>query len=437
MEHHFKSVLMLVESPARESECRELLVDYSSSSVSLQPVVSEAAPGRAGTTTEPHPHLAATFNQVISSSTETELYTKHVKDVVESVLLGYHGTVISFGPLACTPNRIESLEAKGGLIHKSAMQILRCLKRSGKSDTKSKSSPYTNHLVILGSYIILLDEQARDLLSDFSLPDDAQRSVASRAVPVLRERENETVNASSHVLSSSHCLKAMLKHGSEKIQQICPNPTRRYHTIFSLSVEYKQFGTVNVPISGNLSFVNISPTDSLIQRNQALTGVKAAPETSTLSLFTFADAIEAFARKSAMSVEETDLYASAIHVSPSEVCSQSLLTRCLSESLGGNCKTIFMTYFPSAVPSSFSNEDFQTLALASQARLIENKPNKRELAEKALMSAYMKGLEEMYGQGVKAKDDSVKKERSKVANEAMLDKNVYRDMLKATSEDTR
>jgi len=435
MQHHFKSVLRLIDSPTRNSDTRELQVNRGCSSVSLPPAGSAAKPGRSSAATEPHPHLAATFNQVISSSSETDLYTEHVKDVVESVLLGYHGTVVSFGPLACTPNRTESLGAKGGLIHRSAMQILRCLKRSGKSS--SKSSSYSCNLVILGSYIILMDEQARDLLSDFSLPDKSQQAAASRFSPALNERDNELQNVSSHILSSSHALQSLLKHGSERIQAICPTSSQRYHTIFSLSVEYKQFGTVNAPISGNLSFVNISPTDPLSQRNQVLTRVNSTPRTETLSLFTFADAIEAFARKSATSAEETDLFASAIHVSPSEVCSQSLLTRLLSESLGGNCKTILITYFPSAVPSSFSAEDFQTLTLASQARLIENKPSKKDLAEKALMSAYMKGLEEKYGQEVKTKDDGGKEEGNEAAGEHVQEKNVYKEMLKSTSEDAR
>ena len=432
MSRHFRSVLQLVEesaSGAGSVEGQEILIDSGSSEITLPFAEGDLHSPAA----EPRPQIKSdgfAFDQVISAS-RRDLYSKYVGEIVESVLLGYHGTAISFSSSACRASRTDSLESREGLIHSAATQILRCLKLSGKS----KSSSVSSNLVMLGSYILLLDEQARDLLFDYSLPEGAMPYSSSGAIPVVKEKDGELSGMSYHVLSSSRKLEAILKHGREKIQRICPPNIQKYHTIFSLNVEFKQFGTMNAPISGNLSFVNIADADTLGEWHKK---AKMSSSISTISLLTFADVVEAHAKKVAISREEEDLYTSAIHVSPSEISTRSLLTRLLSESLGGNCKTILITHCPSKVSLGFGSKEFQTLALASKARFIENKPSKKELAEKALMSAYMKGLEEMYGQVDRKKDDTKKtKQEDRHGAGDSQEKNVYKEMLESTSEEMR
>lgn len=85
--------------------------------------------------------------------------------------------------------------------------------------------------------------------------------------------------------------------------------------------------------------------------------------------------------------------------------------------------------------SAFHSIDYELLMLASKARFIENKPSKKELAEKALMAAYMKGLEEVYGQVQKKGEE--RKESDVQTSEKYEDRNVYQEMLESTSDEMR
>ena len=73
-----------------------------------------------------------------------------------------------------------------------------------------------------------------------------------------------------------------------------------------------------------------------------------------------------------------------------------------------------ITYVPELVQPTRCGEMYETLKLSSRARMIHNTPNKRDLAEKALMSAYMRGLQDMYGQGVMAKQKQQKPRHARI-----------------------
>ncbi len=428
MQRHVKSVLKLIDVSSKEPD--EVVLIHDSSKVELPtPEGGDDIAGERPAQSQPRPQTVVDFDRVVSASSEADTYAEYVKDLVESVLLGYHGTVISFGSSACRRERTENLEAKGGLIQSAAAQILRCLKLSGKSNSKS---PITSNLVLQCSYVLLQDEKARDLLSGYALSKETSKPTLSQ-LSILKEEDGELVNVSYCTLSSIHRLRSVLKYGQERINAVKSFRSEISHSIFTLSVEFKQFGTTNAPISGVLSFVCIADSDDLTEHKSSQ--LKISSSISNLSLFTFADVIEAHALKSASQREEEDLYSSAMQATPSEICSQSLLTRILRESLGGNCKTILITFFPSKFPIDFCPDIFLVLKVASQAKMIENKPNKKELAEKALMSAYMKGLEERYGRSESNNNDG--KGGVNQTNDRDSNKHTYMEMLEATSEEAR
>ena len=377
-----------------------------------------------------------------------------MKEIVESCLLGYHATVVSFGTEL---DREQTGNREGALICKAAEQIFRCLKKSRRS--KSRSS--TSNLVVLCSYAIIIQEKVYDLLFGYE-SSTQQNTEASRPTgieggdenaidielpPELQLLNGSILGASQHRVKGGKKLAPLLKFGHEteskivKFEQLQSRkdgssthramqgahqtvPGNTHHTVFTLTVEYSQFGSMNAPVSGNLMFVDIAASDPLANRQRHTTGDQIASE--FVSLFTFADVINSLT-SNAMAIEGMVSSGSTYNIDgegtqlpcvpetmSKELYQNSSLTQVLQDSLGGNCKTLLITYVPELVLPARYGEMYETLKLASRARMIQNTPNKRDLAEKALMSAYMRGLQEMYGQGVLAKQEQRKPRRARI-----------------------
>ena len=395
------------------------------------------------------------FDRVFEPSDAPDaVYKQSVKEIVESCLLGYHATVVVFGTESDhEPGRGNREDFA---ICKAAEQIFRCLKKSRRS--KSRSS--TSNLVVLCSYAVIVNEKVYDLLFGYSAmathTTDASRPIpresgSGNAIdielpPELQVLNGSILGASQHKVKSGKKLAPLLKFGREVESKIVeferlqsrkdgllPPATQgqhqsvtenTHHTVFTLTVEYSQFGSMNAPVSGNLMFVDIAASDPLANRQRHTTGDKIAPE--FVSLFTLADVINSLTSNataidgmgSSGSTYNKDGDGTQLPCVPEttskELYHNSLLTQVLQDSLGGNCKTLLITYVSELVLPMRYGEMYETLKLASRARMIQNTPNKRDLAEKALMSAYMRGLQEMYGQGVLAKQEQRKPRQARI-----------------------
>ena len=403
------------------------------------------------------------FDRVFGPSDAPDaIYKQSVKEIVESCLLGYHAAVVSFGTEL---DREQSGNREEGvLICKAAEQIFRCLKKSRQSKSKSRSSS-TSKLVVLCSYAIIVQEKVYDLLFgyDSSTPQQSTaegsrprgieggdgNTIDVDLPPELQLLNGSILGASQHKVKSGKKLAPLLKFGREteskiiKFEQLRQSrgedgsssnrtmqgvnqtvPINTHHTVLTLTVEYSQFGSMNAPVSGNLMFVDVAVSDPLANRQRHTTGDQISHE--FVSLFTFADVIDSLTSNIA-AIEGVGSSSSTYNISgegtqlpcvpetvSKELYQNSLLTQVLQDSLGGNCKTLLITYVPELVLPARYGELYETLKLASRARMIQNTPNKRDLAEKALMSAYMRGLQEMYGQGVLAKQEQQKPRRARI-----------------------
>ena len=96
------------------------------------------------------------------------------------------------------------------------------------------------------------------------------------------------------------------------------------------------------------------------------------------------------------------------------------LTQLLREALGGNCKTLLLCDVPEQLSTTHYEACIEALSLASQSRLIENKPDRTELARKALMDAYMKELRRIHGSGDLKRAVSAKKDGIQLAANALV-----------------
>lgn len=443
MAKHFISVLKLVDDGSldRDGSSPRLAmdVDEEESKLSLPPAPPPTARLQQGQPLPltPSSKVSLRFDKILSPAVSSaSLYKQSAREVVENVLLGYHGTIVALSSSETNQEKLSSLwDPTNGLIQRAVRQMFRCLKKSRKS--KSKASALK--LIILCSYAVVIEEEVRDLLcglkqgganpSTSNGNSGAANDPKLEAVPPKLEVVNGQVRGlSQHVITTSSEVKALLKYGKSMERNMLKaysttsnaGSKQEHHSLFTLSVEFNQFGSMNAPVSGNLLFVDLAVLDPLASRQRFTRGDVVDKEKR--SLFTFARIVENLssniaalesadsAFQSAFSDEETGSLPNVPSPENSNLHRQSVLTQLIEDSLGGNCKALLVTYAPSHVTPPLHRETMEVLKLASRARILQNTPNKRDLAEKALMSAYLRGLEEVYGQGVREKEEDVKPE---------------------------
>lgn len=335
------------------------------------------------------------------------VYNDGVRKTVESTLLGYNGTVISL-EVAGSHSEGSTLQ---DTIARAAKQIFACLKKSKKSRSAA-------NLVVNCSFVAVADEKAYDLLtveSDHACERGTtlQQETPFRSLPF----NDDCLQPSIHEAKSQPQVLALLQRGhreEEKLVEWLPSQhqlgtanTRElsyHHTILSLTVEFTHFGTMNAPVSGTLSFVRLS-SHLLAHQDQYVPEDQANP-----SLNTLVKVVSALTPEPTVEVGEGSLQSPSSQLDVRELYSKSLLTQILKEALGGNCKTVFMCQIPESLPVSSLPEVRAALQLVSRARHIQNRPNKQDLAERALMSAYMKQLRLQYdraGGGEKEEEKNI------------------------------
>lgn len=374
MPEHFTSVLRVGEARCESSEEKiQLCFDSDGKTVALPapPTSSAGASQR------------FTFDEVCTSSADEQTaYRDAVRKIVQSTLLGYNGTVIYLG--------VEDSEraAVQDAIGRASEQIFHCV-------NKSKSAGSAANLVVNCSFIAAADENAYDLLTNQSADGDTG-DVSSP----LSYSDTAGLQASVHEAKSASQVLALLQRGHGKEEELVErllrskpasdrSSRRLHHTVLSLTVEFSHFGSMNAPISGTLSFVRLSSPHPLAHEDQYL--VDGRVEQRVISLLTLAEVVDALTRH-----VSTGDQPSLEQPVDKKLYSKSLLTRLLQDALGGNCKTVFVSNLQEALPVSSLPEVTAALQLVSRARHITNHPNKRDLAERALMSAYMRQLREQY-----------------------------------------
>ena len=436
MSKHFSSVLRVTEAVEAEGGKRKVTVNEDRKTVAL---------------TQPHPlsceqqPIVFSFDRIYSAEEDDNALYKHsIKEVVESTLLGYHGTVLFFGSPRDGSSNPPRTAIPSYAISKAASQMFRCLKKSKRSKSQSVSN-----LVVLSSFVMIIDENVHDLLHGF-LPDGGSELVHEVVeIPKLSFVNGTVIRASIQKVNTTSEAVALLKYGSQMEGKILQAYGRTgdqispHHSVFTLTVEYAQFGSMNSPISGNLSFVNIGTAGPLVHRQKFTTGDKV--DKSVISLFTFADIVNSLTPSSDMlqgnsgSVFDLDSDTTLLPCVPttltSELYDKSTLTQLLKEALGGNCKTLLICQVPEMIANSCYSEVYESLKIASRARVVQNNPNKRDLAEKALMSAYMKELQLRYGDVWMFTDEEKKTESvttSKVAEKEHDSDSILSDDIDAT-----
>ena len=360
-EKHFKSVLRLVQTENNNSK----------PSSSEEEVSFEVVPKDDGQTVAIHSmqsqeQALLQFDSVSSSLSPSS----SVIELVNTVLQGYHGTLISLGHQS-TDHLSFILRARhpGGVVVKAAKRILHCIK-------KLNASGVSANLVVPCSYILFADEIVYDLLQGFKDDEERSHSDLSPSFQIIDSKVVGVTNAEAKRLKD---VVRMISHGEEEKERILSsNPSRVHHCAFTIGVEYAKFGSMFAPVSGTLTIAVVSVPDNIDLKNlESIPNVQ-----SLLALFSV--------------VKDLTLLPDDESLSSSVSYCNSILTQFLQAAMGGNCKTLLISHLPSIISPQYYDQCISLMELASKARNIENKPDKTELAEKALMDAYRKELKRLY-----------------------------------------
>lgn len=364
-ESHFQSVVRLFNSRERPSG------EAASNDKDAVGICKGEKPGTL-VIKQPHPPSTLSFTEVYASS-ERRIYKKTVSPLVDSTLEGFNGTVISIGR---TRSKYDSLllDTKEGMVMRSAKQMFHCLK-------KLKASGLLANLVVPCSYILLHESTAYDLFYDLSADKDSSNS----------DMELQFVDGSPTPPTVSEAKKAsdvgkLLEHGKATKERIPSIGTdRSYHAVFTIGIKYAAFGSMFAPISGTLSFISVNLPDG-IDLEQLATS-RAPPTPALCGIHEFVSTIHRLTKGEVAVSDSPKLPPAPLH--------KSVYTPMFSDALGGNSKTILITNISEEIVHL--EEQVQLLELSSKATRIENRPDKTELAKKALMDAYMSELRKLYG----------------------------------------
>ena len=359
MPRHFSSVLRIVSKQDHEqnSDISTLTIRGDGKSVELP---------------KQHAEKPFTFDRVyFAADDNTTVYKGSVKEIVEGSLLGYHGTIISTGEsgLKFSDTFASGAKRSPGLILKAADHIFVCIKRS-RSRTGSS-------LVVLCSYLAVVKEKVYDLLRNYG-----NEAPNSGDFPVVSCKQGQLLGRAAFQAKNPTAIRKFLSHGEEVLTKIkqelfAGQDNSQWHTIFMITVEHAQFGAQFAPVSGTLSLVQLSSSTT----------------DNDNSYGSFVAVIDQLA--------STKLDLKSVNKQPEY--SKSVLTEILKESLGGNCRTVLISHVNFSL--HFPDRALQVLETGSKACSVHNQPNKRDLAEQALMSAYMKELRQIYGDVVMAVEE--------------------------------
>ena len=365
---HFSSVLRRFSPNVSNGECNKVSVDEDYISATFK--TSDDCP--------PSTFLYDGITNIDASP--KAIYKSDVMKLVKSVLQGYNGTLVSLG-LESTDHFSFLLGSPSGILYQAAGHILSCL---NKLRQKGMSK---GNLTVQCSYVLIANEKVHDLLQDFVEDNPAVKDFPldpfQSTSPAV---DNHDITISDSKVKGCKTIEAkkvkdiasMLRHGSKTIDAFLLGmpDCGMYHCSFAISIEYSKFGSMFAPMSGTFT------TAVLIVPDQV--------DINTLGEHTTTDAKSIVALKK---IIESQSSTSSSADGSSDLYAESLLTQLLQAAFGGNCKTLLMTHVPDTVISTKSVQTCSIMELASLARNMQNKPDKTELAEKALMDAYLKEMQ--------------------------------------------
>ncbi|KAH6940454.1 hypothetical protein HPB50_000061 [Hyalomma asiaticum] len=323
-----------------------------------------------------------TFDAVYDcNSKQMDLYDETFRPLVDSVLLGFNGTIFAYGQTGTgktyTMEGIPNNPECRGVIPNSFEHIFSHIARS-----------HNQQYLVRASYLEIYQEEIRDLISK----DQSKRLE-------LKERPDTGVyvkDLSSFVCKSIKEIEHVMAVGNQNRSVGATNMnlhSSRSHAIFIITVEHSDLGPdgkhhIRV---GKLNLVDLAGSE-----RQAKTGTSGDRQKEAikinLSLSALGNVISALVDGKSSHMPYRD----------------SKLTRLLQDSLGGNAKTIMVANIG---PASYNYEEtLTTLRYANRAKNIRNRPRVNEDPKDALLREFQQEISRLKAQ-LAARDIKKKKKR--------------------------
>ena len=336
-----------------------------------------------------------TFDRVFDiNTTQREVYEEAARPIIDGVLQGFNGTIFAYGQTGSGktftmqgPN-IEDMKEQG-IVPRMVRTIF------SRIDNMSDNIEYTIKISMAEIYM----EKIRDLLdatkTDLKVKESSRKGIY---IDNLTER---------YIASDSEVYDIM-KMGNENRKVACTemnDESSRSHSIFIMTVSQTNIDDDSC-ISGTLYLVDLAGSEKVAKTNVSGTQLDEAKGINK-SLSTLGKVINALTDK-----KQT-------HIPYRE----SKLTRILTESLGGNAKTVLII---TCSPSPWNElETISTLRFGTAARNIKNKPiiNKEYTVDelKKMVERRDKFLK-IYQRRIKALEDFIQENNLEIPSDEELAK---------------
>ncbi|XP_010681111.2 kinesin-like protein KIN-14E isoform X1 [Beta vulgaris subsp. vulgaris] len=301
------------------------------------------------------------YDHVFDGSATQEDVFEDTKYLVQSAVDGYNVCIFAYGQTGSGKTyTIYGTESEPGLTPRATSELFKVLKRDNKKFSFS-----------LKAYML---ELYQDTLMDLLLPKNAKRL----KLDIKKDSKGMVTveNASIVHVSTFEELKCIIQKGSEQrhISGTQMNEqSSRSHLILSIVIESTNLQTQSVA-RGKLSFVDLAGSERVKKSGSAGNQLKEA-QSINKSLSALGDVISA-------------LSTGGQHIP----YRNHKLTMLMSDSLGGNAKTLMFVNVSPA--ESNLDETYNSLVYASRVRSIINDPNKnvssKEVARLKKLVAYWK-----------------------------------------------
>ncbi|KAK6751133.1 hypothetical protein RB195_002854 [Necator americanus] len=308
-----------------------------------------------------------TFDAIYNeSSKQTDLYDETFRDLVDSVLNGFNGTIFAYGQTGT--GKTYTMEGKSSIPEERGV-IFNCFEHIFQHIARSRNQQY----LVRASYLEIYQEELRDLLSKddrvkLELKEKADIGVYVKDLTTFLTKSVEEIQRVMSVGNANRSVGRtnMNEHSS------------RSHAIFIITIECSETGPdgENHIRVGRLNLVDLAGSER--QAKTGATGERFKEATKiNLSLSALGNVISALVDGKSTHIPYRD----------------SKLTRLLQDSLGGNSKTVMVACIG---PASYNYEEtLGTLRYANRAKNIKNKPKINEDPKDAMLREFQDEIQRL------------------------------------------
>ena len=298
------------------------------------------------------------------ATTQEQIFNEVAKDVIDSAIDGYNGTIFAYGQTGSgktytITGGVESISMRG-IIPRALSYIF--------EETK-KRTLFTWKIYI--SYLEIYNNDGYDLLSDTGATG-TQRKFELESLPRVRIRENKSrqlilTNLSIHEIDNFQEGMALLMLGDDN-RVVAETPkndaSTRSHCLFMIQIESQKIGE-DMKILSKLHIVDLSGSEK--PSKTELSGIRMTEALNiNVSLFYLEQVIIEINNKSAYIPYRN-----------------SMMTMCLRDSLGGNCKTRMIANLSSDFDDVL--ESLSTCRFAQRVALVKNSAVVNEVVDPAIL----------------------------------------------------